>query len=151
MLTRYCLERLLYRISISDHAQQFLLKGALLFDVWFDIPHRPTRDIDLLGFGSPQLPILETLFKDICLIQDSDGVEFQSDTVVANEIRKEANYAGVRVTLLALIDGARCQIQIDIGFGDAVYAEPRGNRISRYSSRIRHAKVTRVSSLHSSR
>lgn len=52
ILTRYALERLLYRLSISPHADQFLLKGALLFDLWFDIPHRPTRDADLLGFGS---------------------------------------------------------------------------------------------------
>ena len=52
VLTRYAIERLLYRISISTHAEQFLLKGALLFDLWFDIPHRPTRDADFLGFGS---------------------------------------------------------------------------------------------------
>ena len=52
VLTRYALERLLYRLSISEHADHFLLKGALLFDLWFDIPHRPTRDVDLLGFGS---------------------------------------------------------------------------------------------------
>ena len=52
VLTRYAIERLLYRISISQHADQFLLKGALLFDLWFDIPHRPTRDADFLGFGS---------------------------------------------------------------------------------------------------
>ena len=51
ILTRYALERLLYRLSISEHASQFLLKDALLFDLWFDEPLRPTRDIDLLGFG----------------------------------------------------------------------------------------------------
>ncbi|MFK0571951.1 nucleotidyl transferase AbiEii/AbiGii toxin family protein [Endozoicomonas sp.] len=54
VLTRFCLERLLYRISISDHADNFLLKGALLFDLWFDIPHRPTRDVDFLGIGSSE-------------------------------------------------------------------------------------------------
>lgn len=58
-LTRYVIERLLYRISISKHADQFLLKGALLFDLWFDIPHRPTRDADFLGFGSAELPHVE--------------------------------------------------------------------------------------------
>ena len=51
VLLRYALERLLYRLSISTHADHFLLKGALLFDLWFDVPLRPTRDIDLLGFG----------------------------------------------------------------------------------------------------
>ncbi len=50
-LTRYGLERLLYRLSVSEHAPNFLLKGALLFQLWYGQPHRPTRDADLLGFG----------------------------------------------------------------------------------------------------
>ncbi len=124
VLTRYAIERLLYRISISKHADQFLLKGALLFDLWFDIPHRPTRDADFLGFGSAELPHIEDVFKEFCTLETNDGVSFLSETVRAAEIRKEANYAGVRVLLLGVIDGARCQIQIDIGFGDAVTPEP---------------------------
>lgn len=124
VLTRYAIERLLYRISISKHADQFLLKGALLFDLWFDIPHRPTRDADFLGFGSAELPHIEGIFKEFCALDANDGVIFQSDTVHAAEIRKEANYAGVRVMLLGVIDGARCQIQVDIGFGDAVTPGP---------------------------
>lgn len=124
VLTRYAIERLLYRISVSKHAPQFLLKGALLFDLWFDIPHRPTRDADFLGFGSAELPHIEGVFKEICSLDDSDGVTFHPDTVNAAEIRKEANYAGVRVTLLGVIDGARCRIQVDIGFGDAVTPGP---------------------------
>lgn len=128
VLTRFALERLLYRLGVSAHADQFLLKGALLFDLWFDVPQRPTRDIDLLGFGSTELSRLEALFKDVCAIETDDGVRFGVDTVQATEIRKEANYAGVRVTLLGLIDGARCAIQIDIGFGDAVTPEPEDIR-----------------------
>lgn len=124
VLTRYAIERLLYRISVSNHADQFLLKGALLFDLWFDIPHRPTRDADFLGFGSAELPHIEGVFREIGAIQTHDGVTFQADTVHAAEIRKEANYAGVRVLLLGVIDGARCPIQIDIGFGDAVTPAP---------------------------
>lgn len=108
VLTRYAIERLLFRISISTHADQFLLKGALLFDLWFDIPHRPTRDADFLGFGSAELPHIEGIFKEICSLDTQDGVTFQPDTVHAAEIRKDANYAGVRVMLLGVIDGARC-------------------------------------------
>lgn len=125
VLTRFCLERLLYRISVSDHAEQLLLKGALLFDLWFDVPHRPTRDVDFLGFGPSALPDVENTFKQICNIDAEDGVVFQPDTVRAADIRKDANYAGVRITLLALLDGARCQIQADIGFGDAVTPGPQ--------------------------
>lgn len=124
ILTRYAIERLLYRLSISPYAYQFVLKGALLFDLWFDIPHRPTRDVDFLGFGSAALPHLEAVFKDICVVDAEDGATFRSDTVQAAEIRKDANYAGVRVTLLGLIDSARVPIQIDIGFGDAVTPGP---------------------------
>jgi hypothetical protein len=124
VLTRYAIERLLYRLSISKHTDQFLLKGALLFDLWFDIPHRPTRDADFLGFGSAELTHIESVFREICSIETPDGVTFQPDSVRAAEIRKEANYDGVRVTLLGVIDNARTHIQVDIGFGDAVTPGP---------------------------
>mgnify|MGYP000116381742 CR=1 FL=1 len=62
VLTRYAIERLVYRISVSNHADQFVLKGALLLDLWFDIPHRPTRDADFLGFRSAELPHIEGVF-----------------------------------------------------------------------------------------
>lgn len=124
MLTRYSLERLLYRLSVSDHASHFLLKGALLFDLWFDVPHRPTRDIDLLGFGPSDLRSLEETFKEICTIEVDDGVMFQTDSVRTEEIRKDANYAGIRITLVSTLDGARSHLQIDVGFGDAVTPGP---------------------------
>ncbi len=124
LLTRYALERLLYRLSISEQRDQFLLKGALLFDLWFDVPHRPTHDADFLGFGSAEMPHLEKVFQDICRIDTEDGIVFQPDSVKAAEIRKEANYAGVRVTLMGLLDNARCPVQIDVGFGDSVVPGP---------------------------
>ena len=124
LLTRYALERLLYRLSISDQRDQFLLKGALLFDLWFDVPHRPTHDADFLGFGSAEIPHLAKVFQDICRIEVEDGIVFQPDSVTAVEIRKEAHYAGFRVTLMGLLDSARCPVQVDIGFGDAVVPGP---------------------------
>ncbi|HBO7167252.1 nucleotidyl transferase AbiEii/AbiGii toxin family protein [Pseudomonas aeruginosa] len=124
LITRYALERVLYRLSISEQGGQFLLKGALLFDIWFDVPHRPTHDADLLGFGSTEIPHLENLFREVSQIAVEDGIAFQADTVRAADIRKEANYAGVRVTMTGLLAGARCPVQIDIGFGDAVTPAP---------------------------
>lgn len=124
LLTRYALERMLYRLSISDQRDQFLLKGALLFDLWFDVPHRPTHDADFLGFGSADIPHMEEVFRSISRIEVEDGIVFQPDSVKAAEIRKEANYAGVRVTLMGLLDSARCPVQIDVGFGDAVVPGP---------------------------
>lgn len=120
ILTRYSLERLLYRLSSSPWADQFLLKGALLFDLWFDQPHRPTRDIDLLGFGPSELDDLIEVFQQVCAQPSDDGMVFDQGSVQAARIRKEANYEGVRVTLLGTLDGARCSVQIDVGYGDAV-------------------------------
>lgn len=126
ILTRYALERLLYRLGVSVHAERFLLKGALLFDLWFDIPHRPTRDADLLGFGPAETSILETIFMELCSIsgEPDDGIRFQPETISASEIRKEASYGGIRITLIGLLASARCPVQIDVGFGDAVTPAP---------------------------
>lgn len=124
LLTRYALERMIYRMSISAERDRFLLKGALLFDLWFDVPHRPTHDADFLGFGSAEIPQVEAIFRDICRIEVDDGIVFDPGSVKAAEIRKEANYAGIRVTLMGMLDKARCPVQADIGFGDAVVPGP---------------------------
>jgi len=124
LLTRYALERLLYRLSISKHGRHFVLKGALLFDLWFDMPLRPTRDIDLLGFGLAELPLVTSTFEDICSVDVEDGMYFDSQSVYAEEIRKEANYAGIRIKLIGTLDAARCAIQVDIGYGDAITPNP---------------------------
>lgn len=118
MLTRYALERLIYRLSISPYRDQFLLKGALLFDLWFDVPHGPTRDADFLGYGPADISHLEQIFRDLYAIDAEDGIELLATTVRAAEIRMEAHYAGVRVTLVGLLGGARCPVQTYIGFGD---------------------------------
>jgi hypothetical protein len=124
LLTRYGLERLLYRLSVSRERDNFLLKGALLFDLWYDVPLRPTRDIDLLGFGLAEVPLLVAAFEGVCAIEVNDGMAFDAASIRADEIRKEANYAGIRLTLTGTIDGARCPVQIDVGYGDAVTPAP---------------------------
>jgi hypothetical protein len=119
VLNRFGRERLLYRIGISEYRDRFLLKGAMLFALWYDMPHRPTRDMDLLGFGPGELFVLERVFREIAQQPVDDGLTF-TETVTAEEIRKEANYAGARVTLLATLEQARIPLQVDIGFGDPV-------------------------------
>jgi hypothetical protein len=123
-LTHYGLERLLYRLSISRHAPNFLLKGALLFALWYDQPHRPTRDVDLLGFGPDDIESSVQAFRQICGIEVEDGIEFELASVKGIAIRKEAGYGGVRIDLVAKLDGARIALQVDIGFGDAVTPAP---------------------------
>jgi len=123
-LTHYGLERLLYRLSVSKHAPNFLLKGALLFMLWYDVPQRPTRDADLLGVGPDDIDSVAAVFRDICAIEVDDGIVFDADSVKATEIRKEAGYGGVRVEFRATLDGARISLQVDIGFGDVVTPAP---------------------------
>ena len=125
VLTRYALERFLYRLGHSQYHSQFLLKGAMLFAVWGGEPHRPTRDIDLLGFGPSELPLLEKIFRNICQENvEPDGVEFLPDTLRAIEIREDQEYQGVRVQFEARLENAMIPIQVDIGFGDAVTPAP---------------------------
>ena len=125
LLNRFALERLLLRLGASPHAHRFLLKGALLFSIWYDEPHRPTRDADLLGFGPDDEANLITTFRDIAAMDMGDGIAFDLDSVKADAIREDNTYGGTRIHLLARIGSARCALQIDVGFGDAVTPEPQ--------------------------
>ena len=80
LLSRYSRQRLLYRLSVSEYQQRFILKRALLFSYWTGAPHRPTRDMDLLGYGDPDIAVLEEVFRDLC------RVEVQPDGLIFNRI-----------------------------------------------------------------
>ncbi len=100
VLLRYGVERLLYRLSISAHAGNFVLKGASLFLVWKGESYRPTKDADLLGFGRADLDHISTVFKDICLIPcKEDVITFLSETIRAVPIREDREYDGIQITL----------------------------------------------------
>lgn len=124
-LGRYAVERLLYRISTSPVRDQFVLKGALLFDVWFGAPHRPTRDADFLGFGEMDAAALTETIRSVCVIEVDDGMTYDPATVSASEIREEANYGGLRVKLRGQLGKADSAVQLDVGYGDAVNPTPR--------------------------
>lgn len=125
LLSRYARERLLYRLSISEYQARFILKGALLFTSWTGSPHRPTRDLDLLGHGPTELALLEKAFREVCLVEvQPDGLEFQSDSVDGERIKEGENYEGVRLHLKVLLGNARIVLQVDVGFGDRVVPKP---------------------------
>ena len=121
-LANYAIERFLYRLSISECGDQFVLKGAQLFRIWTNEPYRPTRDLDLLRFGNPDIPELEKIFQGVCDIESKveDGIVFLSETVRGQAIREENQYDGVRIKLEFRIGRTGQFMQIDIGFGDAV-------------------------------
>jgi len=124
VLSRYGLERFLYRLSASPNRDLFVLKGALLLQVWTGETYRPTRDLDLLGKGMPNLSYRK-IFSDVCSqVVEDDGLAFLSETVRVERIRDEEAYEGVRVLLEARLDNVRIPLQIDVGFGDAVVPAP---------------------------
>lgn len=121
LLTRYALERFLYRLSCSQFAGQFVLKGAMLMTTWFDEPHRPTRDLDLLGFGDSGADPMLAVFRAILATPvDDDGIAFDIAGLRVEQIREELAYGGLRLRTTATLAGARINVVIDIGFGDAV-------------------------------
>lgn len=125
VLTRYGLERLLYRLSQSEHAGRFLLKGAALFSVWSDAPHRATHDVDLLGHGDNDPAAIVSTFRSIVQVDvDDDGLEFLPATVTVRPITEADEYQGMRVKMMATLAGARISLQVDVGFGDAVTPGP---------------------------
>jgi len=120
-LTHYALERFLYRLSISLHAEKFILKGALLLMSWTNEPYRPTRDLDLLGYGDATPDNLRTAITEICLSEvEPDGLVFDAETLTIEEIREDINYDGYRVKIPVYLGKVRIPIQIDIAFGDAI-------------------------------
>lgn len=125
LLNRFAMERLLARVSTSLYADRFLLKGALLFALWYDTPHRPTRDADLLGFGPDDEANLIATFREVAAMDLGDGIVFDPESVQAQAIREDNTYGGTRITLVARIGSARCALQIDVGFGDAVTPGPQ--------------------------
>jgi hypothetical protein len=126
VLMRFGLERLLYRLSRSDYADEFVVKGAMLFLIWTGEPHRATKDLDLLALKSASIQHLESVFRKILRTSvENDGLLFLPDTVVAEAIRENDIYQGVRVSMEARLGNARIPMQVDIGFGDVVTPKAR--------------------------
>ena len=121
LLAQYAIERFLYRLSKSELAEHFILKGAMLFRVWSGAMHRPTRDLDLLGRGDPSPDAVANAIRHVIAAPvEDDGMTFDSSSIEARDIREAQEYGGIRVTLVARLGNARIPMQIDVGFGDAV-------------------------------
>ncbi len=125
VLTRYAIERFLYRLSRSRHVERFVLKGALLMLAWLGETTRPTRDADLLGFGELTDETLASMFVDICNTEvEPDAMHFLAETVRVEPIRMEDAYGGRRILLAATMGKATVRVQVDVGIGDATVPEP---------------------------
>ena len=124
VLTHYAIERLLYRLAQSRHADRFVLKGAMLLLTWFEEPFRGTRDLDLLGYGDPAPDAVLEVFREVLGQDQPDGVVFDAGAVRIGRIREENAYGGLRVRATADVGGARIAVNVDVGFGDATEPPP---------------------------
>jgi hypothetical protein len=125
ILTKYGLERILFRLSKSQYREVFILKGALLFEIWTKERYRPTRDADFLATGDNSPERFVQIFREISDTEvEDDGLRFDPKTVKAERIKQDADYEGVRVTFTAFLEKAHIPIQIDIGFGDTITPGP---------------------------
>jgi predicted nucleotidyltransferase component of viral defense system len=122
LLTRYAIERFLFRLGESGQRDTFVLKGAMLFVAWEGSLHRPTKDLDLLGFGLPSVEDVAARIREIAAIQCDDGIDFDTASVETEVMKEDAEYEGVRARFTARLEQARIRMQVDIGFGDAVDA-----------------------------
>jgi predicted nucleotidyltransferase component of viral defense system len=120
LLTRFVHERLLYRLSLSAHADRFVLKGAMLLATWFPGTARGTRDLDLLGFGDPGEQAILGVFREVLAIIAEDGIDFDLAALSVSRIHDDLEYGGVRLRTTATLYGARVTVLVDIGFGDAI-------------------------------
>lgn len=125
VLTKYGLERFLYRLAHSKYRDQFVLKGALLFELWTQRPYRPTRDLDLEGQGDNSITRIKQLFAEIISqpVQD-DGLAFDTTSLRAARIKEEQKYEGLRINFIARLEHAKIHMQVDVGFGDIIVPAP---------------------------
>jgi len=125
LLQYYAMERFLYRLSHSAHADRFILKGALMLRVWRSPELRPTMDIDMLGKTNNDEADIIAQIRDILAVDvEADGIAFDPDSIQAERITEVADYEGIRIRFLGALGSAMINMQIDIGFGDVVYPEP---------------------------
>lgn len=124
-LDRYACERFLYRLGASEARDRCILKGASLLALWMQEPYRATRDVDLLAYGENDEEYVRGIMATVCNVScPEDGIAFDVSTLKVSEIRDGQRYGGQRATSLALLGVAKCNVQVDFGFGDVVIPGP---------------------------
>lgn len=137
LLQYYAMERFLYRLAQSPHADRFVLKGALMFHAWRASTSRPTKDIDLLGYMENSTAALAAIMREVCgQPVEADGLLFDRESVAAVAIKEDADYAGVRLAFRGSLENARIAMRIDVGFGDVMYPGPE---VAEYPTILDHS------------
>jgi hypothetical protein len=117
----FAMERFLYRLSRSPHAEKFVLKGALMFTAWGAPSSRPTRDIDFLARMNNSVDLIVAVMQEICRQEvEPDGLVFDPNGLSGSVIKEDADYEGVRVVFQVKLENSRVPMQLDLGFGDVM-------------------------------
>lgn len=125
LLQHYAIERFLYRLGQSTHAEKLLLKGALLLRVWQIPMARPTMDIDMLGRTSGTPEVLVAILRECMALKvEDDGMKYDPENIMTEAITLDADYQGWRIRFKASLGNARVTMQVDVGIGDVVYPAP---------------------------
>jgi predicted nucleotidyltransferase component of viral defense system len=121
VLRYYGMERFLYRLSVSPYGDRFVLKGALMLQIWQGESARPTFDVDLLGRIENSVAKTRETLRTVCQQEaEPDGVEFDPDTLRVQTIIEDAIYQGLRASFVGYLGKSRIPMRVDIGFGDVV-------------------------------
>jgi len=128
LLQYFAMERFLYRLTRSRHANAFILKGGLMLTVWKAPSSRPTMDIDLLGRTANDVSTLVAIFRELCEQDvEPDGLAFDASSVTGEVITEDAEYEGVRIRCWGSLGPAQVTLQIDVAFGDVIVPQPEFN------------------------
>ncbi len=124
-LVAYCLERTIYRISISKYNENFTLKGGIFLYAIFDGEFsRATRDIDLLASSlENEVEVIKKVFEEIFSIESDDAIKYKTESLSINTITEFKEYQGINIKIMAMLDKTAIPVSIDIGFGDIIYPD----------------------------
>ena len=119
LLRYFGMERFLYRLSKSAHADNFVLKGALMFRVWQEATPRPTMDIDLLGKPGI-ISEMNSIIRDACTQEvEPDGLSFDVKSIRSSAILEETDFEGTRIRFRGFLGKALTPMQIDVSFDES--------------------------------
>lgn len=119
LMQMYFFERILYRISISEYKNYFILKGGLLLSSMFEDESRTTQDMDTMVKGiEVSEERLKKILNNILEINTEDDITFE--ILEFRKIREEDLYGGYRVAIKAFIDTLSVNLKIDVTTGDPI-------------------------------
>lgn len=125
LLHYYAMERFLYRLSKSSHADSFILKGALLLHVFGGELSRATKDIDFLAKIENSEGSLANSLKEIMQIpSESDGIQFHPDTLSISKTQWDSRDRGMRADFLATLGTSKISMRVDLAFGSQITPAP---------------------------